>query len=179
MKLINIYNDRRKIYLFTRDNNGKQKIIEDNSFYPYFYEPSPEGRFLSYNNIPLKKVLCHEPGEVAKVRSKKSFESDIIFTRRYILDKIDKIEKCPIRYIFLDIEILTKELPDIHAAKQPISCITTYDSFTKDIKTWFLGDQLYNTIEKKEEAMLYSFIQYIKEIKPDAILSWNVFFDYC
>ena len=93
LQLTNIYNDRRKIYLFTRDNKGKQKVIEDNSFYPYFYEPSPDGRFLSYNNIPLKKVLCHEPGEVAKIRSKHSFESDIIFTRRYILDKIDKIEK--------------------------------------------------------------------------------------
>lgn len=178
MRITNTYNDRRKIYLFTRDINGNQKIIEDNSFHPYFFEPSPDGKYLSYDNIPLRKVVCSEPGEVAKIRSKKSYESDILYTRRYLLDKVDTIEKCPIRYLFLDIEILANEMPDVTKAQYPISCISVYDSFTKEIRTWFLGDQLFDTMKKKEEAMLYSFVQYMKETKADMILGWNFSFDY-
>ncbi|GAG38781.1 unnamed protein product, partial [marine sediment metagenome] len=49
MQLVNVYNHKRKIYLFTRNNKGEQIIKEDNSFFPYFYEVDKEGTYNSFD----------------------------------------------------------------------------------------------------------------------------------
>jgi len=180
MQLINISNLGRKIYLFTRDNEGKLSITEDNSFFPYFYEPSEEGKYISYNGIKLKKNFCCSPRDVYKLRSNKSFESDVNYCKQYIINKIDKIEKCPIKWCFLDIEVLCEELPDVNEAKYPISCITIYNSFNKEYKTFYLGDYLKrNKVSKMaEKRLIEDFLTYFKVEKFDLFISWNVSFDY-
>ena len=172
MKLVNIYNNRRTIYLFCRDDKGNLSIKEDNSFFPYFYEPDKEGKNKSYTGIPLKKVFVSTPSEVPKTRSDEAFEADVLFVRRYMLDKVKKIEKCPIKYTFIDIEVLADELPNVKEAKHTISCISAYNSLYKSIQTWYLGDF------KTEYEMINNFIEYLQKEKFDLWMSWNVKFDY-
>ena len=124
MKLINIYNTRRTIYLFCRDDNGQLQIRTITDFFPYFYEPDQEGVCMSYNGVPLRKIFVSEPSSVPKQRGINSFEADILFTRRYMIDKINVLEKCPIKYAFIDIEALADELPSVQEAKHTVSCIS-------------------------------------------------------
>lgn len=180
MRLVNIHNRKRIVYLFLRDEEGKQVIKKDSSFFPYYFEPDPEGTsgFVGYDGTKLRKVFCSAPGEVRERRSNKSFEADIIYTRRYTIDRIKTIDPCPIRYMFLDIEVLTREFPDYKKSKAPISCLTVYDSFTEEYHTWYLGDMPGDNLYDKEQFLLGKFIEYIKENPPDLWFSWNVSFDY-
>ena len=172
--LVNIANKGRMVYLFSRKNN--QLIInKDSSFYPFFFEPDERGNYLSYDGVPLKKVIVGNPKEVALRRSKDSYSSDIKYTKVYLTEKVDKIEKSNYRYAFLDIETQSSnEFPDPQLAKYPISCITYWDNYSKEYNTWFLPE--YHT----EKEMLDDFVEYINNNTPDLILGWNgVNFDYC
>lgn len=173
MKLVNIYNNRRTIYLFCRDEEGRLHINKDNSFFPYFYEPYENGTAKSYSGIPLKKIILSEPRDVPKKRTNNAWEADIIFTRRFMIDRITEIEKCPVKWAMMDIEVLTEELPDVTKADKPVSCITIYNSFTKLYQTFYLGDY------ESEYKMMNDFISYLQEEKFDLITGWNFCnFDY-
>lgn len=173
MKLINIHNKKRQIYLFCRDEKGEQIIIIDNNFYPYYYEESPDGKFKSFDGKQLKKLFVIEPKEVRERRTYKSYESDIIYTKRYMIDKITNLEKAPIKYSMLDIEVLTDTYPNPNKADYPISCISFSNSFTKEVKTFYLGDYI------TEYAMIEAFITEFKKENFDLVLAWNMDgFDY-
>jgi len=85
----------------------------------------------------LKKVICSDPYQIAKQRTPDSYESDIIYTKKYILDKIN-IKKTNLRWLMIDIENNTDELPDVNIADKEISCITVYDNYSKSYKTFDL-----------------------------------------
>ena len=172
MKLLNIYNEQRKIYLFLRDEEGKQTIREDNSFFPYFYEFDSNGKFKSYDGKSMRKIFVSKPSDVPKRRSEKAHEADILFTKRYILDRVKEIEKTTIKYAFIDIEVLADEMPNVNRAKYPVSCISVYNSMSDSIQTWWLPDY------ESEYKMLENFMDYMKKEKFDLWLSWNVDFDY-
>lgn len=174
MQLINISNSRRIIYLFCRDEKGNLHIDKQLDFFPYFYEPEQKGKFKGVDGTPLKKVFASEPSEVPKIRSERSYESDILFTRRYILDKVKSLDKTIIKYAFIDIEVLAEELPNTDRALYPISCISIYNSMYDKIQTWYLGDYGINN----EDKMIRDFISYMKKEKFDLWLSWNASFDY-
>lgn len=174
LSILNIGNDRRKIYCFCRDEQGKQVIIEDEDFYPFFFEKANESnsQYISYDGKPLRKVFVSYPSEVAKNRSTSSYSSDIKFTTNYLIHKVDNIAKAPIKFMFLDIEVMSKEMSNPSNAKYPVSCITIYNSFFKEYKTWYLGEW------NNEELMLDNFVNYIKTEAPDIILCWNSSYDY-
>ena len=172
MGLLNIHNLNREVVLFLRKENGTQEIIKDSSFFPFYYEYDAQGKFKGYDGTPLKKVLVSKPSDVRENRSLGSFGSDISFKKLYLTHKVKEISKSPIRYCFIDIEIQTKEIPDIKLAKAPITCISVYDSFDKETVTFWIKD--YET----ETVMLDEFIFYLKKCSPDLILGWNVSFDY-
>jgi len=172
MKLINIYNQKREIKLFCRDNAGNFDIQTVKDFFPYFYEKSLDGTFKSYKGDSLRKMFVSVPSDVPKQRSKEAFEADILFVKRYLIDKVTTIEKCPIKYAFIDIEVQSDELPNVQLAEKPVSCITVYNSFTKEYKSFYRPD--YST----EYVMLEAFIKYLKKEKFDLWLSWHVGFDY-
>ncbi len=173
MKLVNIYNNKRKIYLFCRNDKGELEIKIDNSFFPYFYERDEiDGKFKSYIGEKLRKIFVTNPSDVPKRRSNNSYEADIIYTKRYMIDKIDKLEKCLIKYAFIDIEVLANEMPNPNEAKHKVSCISVYNSMYKSIQTFYLGN--YQT----EYALFEDFVRYMKKEKFDLWLSWNVKFDY-
>lgn len=169
MKILNIHNNRRNVYLFSRDNEGKQVILKDTSLYPYFYDidNSPIPEVLGYDGIGLKKIIVSEPSDIAKYRSPNSYCSDIDFKKRYLIDKVDKIDKTIIKYMFWDIEIQCKELPTYLEPIYPISCISVCNSLSISIQTFFLKDY------DNDKELLQAFIKYIKQEAPDLLLAWN------
>ena len=176
MKLVNITNDGRTIYLFER--SGKElTITQDSSFLPFYYEPDAHGKYNSYDGKSLRKITVHHPADVIKNRSALSYSSDIHFTKNYLIHKIDALEKTNIKYFFLDIEILAKDIPDVRTAKQPISCISIYNSESDSVATFWLKDYP-GTLEAQETALINDFLEYMVAEKPDLWLSWNVDFDY-
>lgn len=188
MNLINIFNAKRKIYLFTRNDKGEQIIKEDNSFFPYFYEINKdgEGNYISFDGKKLKKIFVSEPSNVPKRRTDNAYEADILFTKRYMIDRIKTIDKSSIKSCFLDLEILCEEFPDVMKANKPISCISVHNSFTKEIKTWYLGDygdydgkNYALSVADREKLLIKDFIGYMKKESFDLILGWNFQkFDY-
>ncbi len=135
MKLINLYNDQRNIYKFIRNEKGELKIETDNSFFPYYYTQDPNGEFKSFDGKSLRKVFVSNPGDIRKRRLDTDYEADLLFTKRYMIDKVDKLEKCPIKIAWSDIETQAHEMPSAQKAKYPVTCIRVGNSFTNKINT--------------------------------------------
>ncbi|MCK9597314.1 hypothetical protein M0R19_09085, partial [Candidatus Pacearchaeota archaeon] len=174
LPILNIGNSKRHVYCFCRDKEGKRLVIEDKNFYPFYFEKTsePDSQYISYDGKPLRKVFVSNPGEVSKNRSSSSYSSDIKFTTNYLIHKVDDIVKAPIKFMFLDIEVMSKEMSNPADAKYPVSCITIFNSFSKEYKTWYLGEW------KNETLMLDNFVSYLKEESFDIWLSWNSSYDY-
>ncbi len=173
MNLINIFSLGRTVYLFCRDDQGNLQVTEDNSYHPYYYEPHYEGQEISYDNVKLKKIFVSKPNEIRKMRSPDACEADISFVKKYMLDKIDKITSCPIKSSIIDIETLSDKFESAKTARDPISCISYDNSFTNEIKTFYLGDYV------SEYEMLEDFITQFKAEQFDICLGWNfTLFDY-
>ena len=176
MKLQNISNQGSHIDLFIRNDDGSLTIKHDKNFLPYYYEVTTgEGEAVSLFGETLKKIYCIKPGDIKKQRSMTSYEADIIYPKRYILDKIPTFEKSPTRVIYFDIEVDCTELPkpkENQEAKDPVSCITMYDNYEKEYKTFFIEDY------KSEYDLLQAFCAQIKKLQPDLLVAWNVNFDY-
>ena len=120
----------------------------------------------------LKKIFVSIPSNVPEIRKKDSYEADVLFVKRYLIDRVNKLEKCPIKYAFIDIEILSDELPNVQEASHTISCISIYNSLYKNIQSFYLGN--YQT----EYHLIEDFITYMQKESFDLWLSWNVNFDY-
>jgi DNA polymerase, archaea type len=175
MNLLNIFNKGREIYLFTRDDNGTLSCTTDNTFYPFYYEYDEGGKYKGYDGTPLKQVITSSPYDVKEQASLGAFGSDIAyknFTKLYLTHRVEKIDKTSFKYCFVDIEIQTKDLPDTSKANCPITCISIYNSFSKEIKTWWTKNF------KTEKVMLKDFTDYLFAEGFDIILGWNVQFDY-
>ena len=174
MNILNIHNKGRKLFLFLRDSNGELTIKEDNTFHPYFYQKDEEkGIYKAFDGAMLSKKFVSEPKDVRQYRNEESYEADVNYSKKYILDKIDKFDKTKIKWALWDIEVWADEFPIPRYAKYPISCISIYNSFEDKVKTWWLLDY-----DKDEKKMLLDFIDYLKKESIDLILAWNIKFDY-
>jgi len=168
MKLQNISNKFGTIYLSKREEK-ELKIETINSFFPYFFEPDPNGDYTGYDGTRLTKICCKAPHEVKNTRTSESYEADVLYPKRYIIDNIPTIEKSETRWIAYDIEVDTdgKEFPDPSEAKFKVTIIRVYDNYTGERKTFDFRDF------ESEYEMLEAFCQYIKEKSPDLLLAWN------
>jgi DNA polymerase elongation subunit (family B) len=176
IQLVNIANVRRDIYLFQRTNSGTLEIEKVDDFFPFFYEPDKNGKFIGYDGTILRKVYVSYPNDISKMKSFASYSSDIKFTNNFLIHKVEEILPTTPKFCFIDIEILANELPSVAQPIHPISCISIYNSLNKSYKTWFLGD--YDSINK-EKDMLLDFVAYLKKEQFDLILGWNIVnFDY-
>jgi len=171
LSVTNIFAEGRDISIFHRVGN-ELMIMKEKMFFPYFYERDTHGVFRGYGNVKLKKITCRNPYQVKQKRTSESYESDILYTKRYLLDKVN-ITKAKIRWIMFDTEMITDEMPDPQIADKPISCITAYDNYTEEYKSFFLDE--YET----EYKMLDAFIKYIKSKQPDLLIAYNAYgYDY-
>jgi len=173
----NIYNHGKTIYLFNRYGD-KLSIMKEQTFYPYFYEEDPNGVYITIDGKKVNKIKCRVPGEVKRKRSNNSYEADILYTKRYLIDNIREIVYSNPKYFFIDIEVKAKELPNYLAPIHTITCISLYNSLYKSVQTWYVDD-FEGTEEEKEDKLLTRFVNYIKEEQPDILTGWNfIKFDY-
>jgi len=169
----NAYTEGKEIYLFHRKTDGSPAIFHEATFKPYYFEPKFDGIFKGYLNKRLEKIFCSNPYQIKQDRTPDSYESDLLYHKRYLYDNIT-ITKAKIRYVFFDIEILCEDFPDPFKAEKPISVITTYDNYTKEYKQFVI------TKYATEFDMIKDFISYIRKIQPDLLIGYNgINFDYC
>lgn len=154
--------------MFGRKDDGTFYKQTDNSFRPYFYIKNPRGEFKTITNERVSKVICNDPKDIREKREQyQHFEADINFTNRYLIDRVKKIDKQPIRICYLDIELRMNDgFSSVEDAKNPISLIGVYDSFDKKYRQFSLKES------ENEYAMLSQFIAYIENTNPDVLAAW-------
>ena len=175
-----------------------------------------EGKFKSIHNEELIKIFVKNPFEMREAREKFPihYESDILYTMRFLIDNKIKsglsFEKnpClytdikpidanfPARFCIVDIEC-SDEVGFPDSSKDPIICITCYDSFDKKYTTFFTSRDVEKATEiiqdkmekptengcfssshdificSNETEMLSKFANYIRENDPDILTGWN------
>ena len=124
---------------YREQHERKMKVI--NRFEPYFYveydanvpndQRIKEVRDTNTTSLygeKLKKIVTHYPNDVGKLREffPKTWEADIPFIHRYMVDKQPEIVKNP-RILFFDIE--TAMGLNVNAADKPIISIACYDNY--------------------------------------------------
>lgn len=167
MKLQNIYNRFSDIFITIRDGKNLE-IKEIKNFTPYIFEPDLNGKYMSYDGVKLSKVHCKAPHEIKKIKTDRSYEADVHYVNRYIIDEIPFFENSETKFFLYDIEVKAeKEFPDAKSAKYPVTFITLYDNHTDSYRTWDYREF------KSEYEMLTNFCAFIKKEKPDILLAWN------
>lgn len=188
------------VYLFLRDN-GKRIIQTDDSLVPYFYIPHGENvcdkvfhtgkTYTTFDGQLVEKVECKIPGEVRDTREHftKTYEADVLFATRYLIDKVDKLDYVKPKVLYLDIETENHgRVPKPTVANEPIVCVSFYDDLEERYTTFtfrsdlapgtqdrIFNERIHETVYYKTEAdMLRGIIQYIKDSEPDVITGWNL-----
>ena len=214
------------IHIFGRDQDGNAQRVDVTGFFPYFFIPpeqqnriTPEmhidpSEYRSIRNEPLTKIYCDKPSVVYDNRDKFThYEGDVHFTTQFLIDTkiksgveypqsqcsyedlIPKDLNFPARACIIDIECSDEHgFPD--SQKDPICCITAYDSFTKKYSTFLyavsdpkgataringqkpkengcFGDMHSMGIFTNEKALLEAFAKYIHDTDPDILTGWN------
>ena len=128
-----------------RDTNGKRTIEYIKNKYPYFYVEEAaeipkndkiikiEKGFVSIDNMKLQKLVFKTPRDVKDFRGafRNTWEDDIQFVDRYLLDNVNSVGNDIIRTWFLDLEMDARiEFPQPTEAKYAIIMITFYDDLT-------------------------------------------------
>lgn len=183
------------------DEKGNSNIVKVRDFKPYFYVKTDEyeGRTIDkkvMNSIYGTKVVKKEvklPRYVNKERKKysKTWESDILFPIRYIIDKgiksgfkIEDGDITPVDVpvneiqptkLFFDIETNIKEeavnLDPDKTDNRIISIVCRYINPNT-------GEDDEKVIHNLNEAeIIKDFINYVISKDPDMLLAWNIYFD--
>lgn len=170
MQLVNIFNEFGTVYKFIRNNKG-HLFIEQEKFKPTYYKKDDVGLYRGYDGSFLTPI--HYTKDVDNVYGK-----DINIVKQYMTDKVKNLEKCPIKYFFMDIEVKAPEKPDVQKAIYPVTYVSIYNSFEDSIFQWAI-DLYEGTLEEKEQKLLTDVISYIKLEKPDILSGHNfIYFDY-
>jgi len=201
------------VYAFCRNDQNEREVVIDGSIRPYFYvletdaglaqvhgyEVS-EHDYVSDKGENLCRVYVGKPTDMYDARplfdkdpdvygwGATTWEADVNFPIRYMIDCVKEIEPCFLRIMFIDIEIdnLTSN-PEPDTARKPITAITVFDNGEKAYTTFAwkadgseVGDDVgrydgyrWNiSILPNEEAMMDSFFECVKESEPDVITGW-------
>lgn len=209
-----IEDEKPVIYVFGRDNNGNKTVEKIENFEPYFYilkEEEKKAEILEgvkrtekTNKTGLEgeeivKVIVDTPSRVKELRGEfqKTWEGDITFTNRYMIDNYKEIKPSKKRICYLDIETNTDtERPDIKNANHDITAISCYDNFNQkaEVFAWRTDfkkkdekivydfeikketKKVETTIHKEssEKKMLKQFTDYINEKDFDILTGWNI-----
>jgi len=189
--------DHTDIIVISRDEKGVKYYKRVSDFRPYFYVPADDevpddyritGVEKGYTSIlgePLKKIYVRKSNMVSELRDKFSnhYEADILFSQRYIIDKIGEVEPYPLKVLFLDIELNTGEtLPNLSDPDQEVICISLEDTFDNKKTTLFyespdapekLSGNENIKVFNSEVDLLNGFINYMNKYDPDVISGWN------
>jgi DNA polymerase I len=184
-------NELPVIYLFCRDGNGIRTIEKVKDFKPYFYIPDINGNFTSFDGIKCRRIETVLPEEVREQRDRyeKTYESDVRFPNRFLIDSISSLEYTKPKIFYLDIEVDNAgKMPKPENATDAIVCIGVYDNLTEIYSTFVFRSDLVEGEQsdifddslheihyyKTEKDMLAGFIEYFRESGPDGITGWNL-----
>lgn len=168
-----------------RHSNG-DRYQERRKYRPYFYVKG-DGPYKSLFGDKLKKIEVDHPANVKQEKYKypQSFESDVTYINRYMIDCIPELPKEPIRCAFLDIEVDDADgYPNLETADKQIISICIYDSFKKKYHIFALmpetGDE---RVEKHgntnfyyfntEENLLNQVVRFVEIYDFDLFWAWN------
>ncbi len=158
----------REIYLFNRQTDGNLTIMKDSAFFPYFYQKSESGIALGYFGGKFNKIFTKEPYQIKDKRNLLvDGESDIVYVRRYLLDKVN-IVKSRTKWMMFDIETLSKIMPNVDLAPDRVTSISAYDNYTQQYVQFWIEDY------KTEYDLISAFIDYINKVKPDLMIAYNI-----
>ncbi len=146
--------------------DGKKSVEIIRNFRPYYYH-NDEGA--------IKKCVVETPYDIHFNRKNHelTFEADIKYPTRYLIDKIPvPFEKTNLKILYIDIE--TEMSVDWENTPEAIRCLTFYDNYTKEYKQFIFGE---NKKYETEEGMLFAVMEHLEQCDPDIITGWNVFFD--
>jgi len=175
------------IIIFDRIDR-KRIQIEIKDFKPYFYAEDDNGKYISIYDEKCKKIFTKSSKDVVyeKTKYSKTFENDIKYTDRYIIDCISTpIPKREIRKCYIDIE--NDDSLDTENTPMPITSLTVYDNFICRFICFSWRNDLKKEIKKQDEISFYyldneeelinNFIKFIKDTEPDMFIGFNVNFD--
>ncbi len=172
----------------------------------------PDTTYRSIRGEPLRRLYTRRPGDVREARDQfpQHYEADIPFATRFMIDcgltagvklpagtsvidyrELVPIEvKAPARTCIMDIECVDEQgFPE--PARDPIICVTCWDSFDEDYTTLLWqpggvpGDAPVEEPELRiheqhrvvrypdEKAMLRGLVDYVRERDPDILSGWN------
>jgi len=168
--MIKVENKGSDIFEFGRQ--GNVPYIKKHKFQPYFFYEDTTGNFKTIDGKNATKLVLKNPKEVPVVREQynKTYESDIVYTNRFIIDNYKIIKQDKIRICYIDIEIARTKNGYESAVKatNPILCIGTYDNFDKEYKTFCI-----NKTHREEKEMMKDFIKWFVKKDPDLVVAWN------
>ena len=183
--IISISNyNKNYIGIVARDSNDNKIVRTIFDFKPYFYIPERNGPFKSIFGKNLKKIYATIPTEIPSMRDRyfETFESDVNFENRYLIDNVKTpMKRANIRKFFFDIE--TNMSVDWQNTPEPIISIAYYDSYDKNLICLFQRSDMKrenkDSVEyfSNEKDMLNFFISKVKSFNPDMFIGWNVKFD--
>lgn len=152
-------------------------------------------------NRAVTRIEVDVPASVRQIRDfftknkAPTWEADVLFPLRYLIDCgiFEGVKRlwdgtiCNadvpsiLRSMYYDIETLAKRGTKVNPrGKEPIICITTYDSFTKEYCTFYWGERVLPTHIKDtkmikcttEKEMLTQYLKYVRRIDPDLIVGF-------
>jgi DNA polymerase I len=200
-----IIDDEPWIHVFGRDENKRLRRIDVFGFEPYFYvredeKVEDEGRIKRIENgykgidgANLKKIIVKRPSDVRDLRGRfsKSYEADILFTQRFLIDveirssliaPREKVHYSELRpseepQVESRVFIVDIECDDEHGFPDPkrdkIVCITVWDSYINEYETFLLGEAENARCYDDEARMLQDLFKHISERDPDILTGWN------
>jgi len=149
----------------------------------------------------LFKVTFHAPWmvRVFSNRVTPTYEADVPFEDRYLVDRVNDMDVYKMRKLFIDLEALQYSGDDGPKKalnhknprdNQMINVIGAYDSFTGNRLQWCQHENETERVEVKtfdgerstvfyfnsEKALLTSFVEYVDETDPDCLLAWGMGF---
>jgi DNA polymerase I len=173
------------------DNPTELRRFGVTGFTPYFYaKDGGQGEYISCYGDRIKKVEVDLPSDVPLLRGRyeQTFEADIVFDMRYVIDKKiyygfdEKMQPVDVpmlmpRVCWLDIEVASPQgiMPSVDDPKYPVTIIQVGDSYTEEIKVFTNGgtqvdpDQV---VCATEEELFSGFVEYVQAHDFDIITGW-------
>jgi DNA polymerase I len=188
-----LYDDSFRPYCFVEAS--KQDLMQQVSGMPFVEEVREEEMFRLGEKVSVCKVFTKLPEDVPKLRqlNLKTYEADIPFYKRYLLDKeigsydlvraeldgdrIKSISKLgtadsPIKPLAFDIETFSKRsFPD--SKVDPIVAISMSDGFRSSCITWLNAEGEGIERVQDEKELILKFAEYISSNGISALIGYN------
>ena len=187
----NVYYDTRHSKIHLWETCKGERIYDTFSWVPYLFAKTTEetGIRTIYGDHVKKVEFNNYRGfyEFQKTPNKAIFENNMKPEIQFLADRYyaiadDDLEIPALRVFYLDIEVYAPNtgFPYPDQAKFPVSAITIFDNFKKQMYSW--GTKEYTGENKRvnyskcadEKEMLKRFHSFVGHEAPDIITGWNI-----